>query len=156
MPKGTNAAAPPLSFFAGPKKPGKKPTKWLNLDDVAEILHVPSDWLANCLTIAPGALPGASWDGVELSIKETDLWRALGVSADLPAVCSVEEAARYLGKSPKTVYAWLDKRGDKGEQLLKHWKHAGVVRIAVISVLTVPAKLPSWAAPSFFSGRAET
>lgn len=148
----STAAAPPSFFSEKAKRRGRKPTNWLNLDDVAEIMDVPADWLANCLNIVPGALPGASWDGKELSIKETDLWRALGVSADLPAVCSVEEAARYLGKSPKTVYGWLDKRGPKGEQLLKHWKHAGVVRIAVISVLTVPAKLPSWAAPSFFSG----
>jgi hypothetical protein len=142
--------APALSFFSA--KPGRPSTKWLDLEAVAAILRVDPAWLAHCLDIVPNALPGASWaDGV-LSIKQSDLMKALGLTAALPEVCSVDEAAKYLGKSPKTVYEWLNRTGPKGEKLLRSWKHAGVVRIPVVDVLNVPAKLPSWAAPSFFCG----
>lgn len=130
---------------AAKRKQGRPVTRWLGLEDVAELLGVEPDWLAKMLAKAPGCVPGGRWDGSELMVKEAELWKALGLTSALPQTCSVEEAAGYLGKSHKTVYAWLRRTGPRGEQLIRHWKHAGCVRLSVKDVLCVPAKLPTWA-----------
>lgn len=123
-------------------------TKWLGLDEIAEVLGVEPAWLLRVLGRFPQSLPGARLHGDEVMIKEADLWKALGLNKALPVTCSVAEAAACLGKSEKTLYAWLARRGPDGEALITHWRWCGVVRLSVASVLALPERLPSWAGAS--------
>ena len=130
---------------------GRPATVWLGLDEVAGILGVEPAWLAGVLDACPGALRCGSWAGGELRMKQSELFAALGLTAGLPWTCSVKEAAAYLGKDEDTVYRWLEKRGPDGRPLIPHWKHAGVIRLSVLGVRTVPPVLPTWAQSPFFA-----
>lgn len=129
------------------RKPGRPPERVLGLSEVAEVLGCPVDVLVRALEADKAALP-VTWTSdraEDVVIGERKLWRALGISPDLPRMCSIREAAEYLGKSPKTVQRWLSLRGPSGEVILPAWRHAGLIRLRVADVLAVPARLPSWA-----------
>lgn len=131
----------------GAKRRGRPAARMLGLADMAEAMACPVAVLRRVLSIDRRALP-VTWcsDSVDdVIIAEPALWRALGVSPDLPRMCSVQEAAAYLGKAPRTIYDWINLRGPDGEALLPAWRHAGLIRLRVADVLAVPAKLPDWA-----------
>lgn len=132
---------------------GRPATRWLSLAEVAEITGLDVETLERVLAKAPGALPGAELDGETWTVHEGRLLKALGVTSALPKMATVDEVAEYLKRSPKTIYGWLQRTGPKGAKLLTHRKVAGTILIPVADVLRLPAKLPDWAAPSFFSSR---
>lgn len=110
--------------------------------------------LGRLLLRAPGVLPGAELcDDGEWSIPESAIRAVLGVaSGPLPAMCSVKEAAAFMGKSVSRVSRLLRAVCPTTGKSLLVWREVlGSIRIDVRSVLALPTRLPGWAAPSFFS-----
>ena len=138
------------------RRPGRPVVVPLSLAEVAEILRWPEVSLKRLLQRCPGALPGAvqvddGWIVPERAIREL-----LGAGkGPLPQMCSVEQVAEFVGRSPKSVYRWLTTRDpETGRPLLPARKILDTWRIAVKDVLLLPAAFPDWAPArpfSFFS-----
>lgn len=115
------------------------------------------DALKRLLNRCPGVLPGARQGPDGWKVPERALRDLLGArTGPLPVMCSVEEAAAFVGKSPKTVYAWLKLRDPKtGAVLLPSKRILGELRIMAADVLKLPAAFPDWVSArrplSFFS-----
>lgn len=133
--------------------------RWLQLDEVADILRTDAETLARLLDRAPGVLPGAILEPEGWQVPERALRVLLGAPAGpLPQFCTVEDVAHALRRSPKTVYGWLRimrpaaRPGDKPVPLLESRRVLGSILIPAAAVLRLPATMPG-ARPSFFADR---
>lgn len=120
------------------------------------MLSWPVASLERVLARCPAALPGAIEQDVGWLVPERTVRDLVGArTGPLPAMCSVEQVAEYVGRSPKSVYRWLTTRDPKtGRPLLPARKILDAWRIAVKDVLLLPSAFPDWvpARPlSFFS-----
>ncbi len=144
-----------------PKPKRGRPTnasKWLTLDEVAEILRCDVDVLARLLQKVPGTLPNAICEDGGWMVPERDLRVLLGASqGPLPQMATVEDVASALRRSVKTVYAWLKvqtrcPRTGKMVPMLPHQRVVGSILIKAADVMALPSRLPG-PRPSFFSDR---
>lgn len=130
----------------------------MSLDEVAEALVWDAAALSRALDRCPrllnGAIKGESgWEVPERALRE--LLRAK--TGALPVMCSVAEAAAFIGRSDKWVYKLMQVRGPDGAALLPSRVILGEYRLLVEDVLKLPPAYPDWAAPvlarplSFFS-----
>lgn len=127
--------------------------RWLQLEQVADILRTDAETLARLLDRAPGVLPGAVLEPSGWQVPERALRVLLGAPAGpLPQFCTVEDVAHALRRSPKTVYGWLQVRRADGSPLLESRRVLGSILIPAAAVLRLPATMPG-ARPSFFADR---
>lgn len=144
-------------------KRGRPARRWMTIDEVAEALAWDAAALARALDRCPGLLEGAlkgesGWEVPERALRE--LLRAK--TGALPAMCSVAEAAAFIGRSDKWVYKLMSVRGPDGAALLPSRVILGEYRLLVEDVLKLPPAYPDWAAPvlarpvSFFSSQEDS
>lgn len=130
-------------------------SKWLTLDEVADILHCDVEVLARMLAKLPNTLPGATLDDDGWKVPERALRVILGAPCGpLPQMATVKDVAEAMRKDEKTVYAWLKlmKPGVKPVPLLPHKVVLGSIRIDARDVLALPAVMPG-PRPSFFADK---
>ncbi len=125
-----------------------------SLAEVADMLRFPVEALTRLLEVAPGVIPGASRDGA-------GAWQVTGEALGqmlhplpLEQMVTVQDIAQaWRIPSVHTVYGWLRLKGPNGERLLRSEKRLGRTLIPARAVLSLPERMPAWAAPFFFLRR---
>lgn len=131
-------------------------SKWLTLDEVADIVRGDAGVIGRLLDKLPNTLPGAIKDDDGWKVPEKALRGLLGApTGPLPQMATVKEVAEAVRRDDKTVYAWLKlKRRCARTQtmvpLLPHRKVFGSILIEAAGVLALPAVMPG-PRSSFFS-----
>lgn len=145
------------------RRRGRPPARWFRLEELAARIGGDPDRMAAMLDKVPEALPGAELDDSGAwRVPERALKGLLGVrgSAGLPRLATVAEVAQCLRRSVQTTLELVKLEGPRGERILRGRKILGEWRIEVDSVLTLPDRLPAWAAaaraPSFFRDRGDS
>lgn len=136
------------------RRPGRPVVVPLSLDEAASRLGWDPESLGRLLQRSPGVLPGAALNAAgEWAIPGAAIRAVLGVPAGpLPPMCSMKEAAAFMGKSVSRVSRLLRAVCPETGKSLLVWREVlGSIRIDVRSVLALPTRVPDWAAPSFFS-----
>lgn len=130
-------------------------SKWLTLNEVADILRCDVGVLSRLLAKLPNTLPGSTLDDDGWKVPERALRVILGAPCGpLPQLATVRDVAESLRKDEKTIYAWLKltKPGAKAEPLLPHRMVLGSIRIDPRDVLALPSAMPG-PRPSFFADK---
>lgn len=131
-------------------------TKWLTLDEVAQMTRGDADVIARLLDRVPNVLPGAVLDDDGWKVPERAVRVLLGApTGPLPQMATVKEVAESMRKDVKTVYGWLKvmlpprSPGAAPLPLLPHREVLGSILIDARDVLSLPSRMPG-PRPSFF------
>lgn len=148
----------PKSTSNTKRRPGRpsNATRWLTLDEVAEITRGDADVIGRLLDRVPNALPGAVLDNDGWMVPERSLRVLLHApTGPLPQLATVKEVAEAMRKDVKTVYGWLRVMlpprvpGAPTLPMLPHREVLGSILIDARDVLALPSRMPGPRPPFF-------